>query len=661
MKSANLKVRLAFVAAVLVFAATLVVTLSTLAVVERGMKSVIGDQEYTMLSGAASFMDDRMEARRRQVETLAANLTEELRADGAALQRHLGIQASLWGDDYMNLLVVDRKGEIVVTVKPIAAGRQFNARGRDYFDQAIATRKSVISKPLQSRLSKQNIVVFSAPVFDAAGEVAQVLVASVHLQGSGFLRPINVLKPGTTGYLFLMTADGIVIEHPDRNRVMKHISATPGVNRGTLRALQGFEGWIEAHSKDGRASIYAYRRLRSTGWILAARYPTDEAFAPLQEMRRNAFFGALGLALASGLLAWVLVYRLLAPLQVLRDQVWAIRSDQAGIGVLRHGRKDEIGELGRAFYELMAERELAEKLRSASEKRLRTIADNLPVLIAYLDSERRFRFGNATFEKWFGISPQRLVGMTVSEVMGEEAARQIHETLERAFAGNSATCDMRIEIRGTLRYLQGTYIPDVQPDGRVAGVYALKHDMTHVKEVEEQLQQLARIDSLTGIANRLMFGEILPHALDRARRHGKLLALAYLDIDHFKSINDSYGHGIGDEVLKEFARRLTRGVRATDTPARLSGDEFVVILEDLGSREEAEHIVAKIVAAMRAPFATSKGAVQASTSIGVALSTSVGIPLSQPRHSQEQLLAAADSALYAAKGKGRDGYAVYEE
>ena len=109
---------------------------------------------------------------------------------------------------------------------------------------------------------------------------------------------------------------------------------------------------------------------------------------------------------------------------------------------------------------------------------------------------------------------------------------------------------------------------------------------------------------------------------------------------------------MGDEVLKEFARRLTVGVRATDTPARLSGDEFVVILEEIGGAAEAERIAAKIVEAMRAPFRTGAGPVQASTSVGVALS--------QPGQAQEQLLAAADTALYAAKGKGRDGYAFFE-
>ncbi|GAB3385807.1 diguanylate cyclase domain-containing protein [Massilia agri] len=653
LRSANLKLRLACVAAALVFAATLLVTLSTLSVAERGMKSVIGDQQYTMLAGAASFMDDRIGARMAQIEALGAGIPPALRTDWKNLPAFLAGQVRLWGaDEYLNLVVFDSEGDMKLSLRELPGPTSLNARGTDYFDRALEERRSVISRPMRSRLTGNHIVVFSTPVKDESGAVVAVLTGSVDLRRSGFLRQIGALKPGKSGYLFIMTAEGVVIDHPDQSRLFEHVSSTPGSNYGTDRALAGFEGWLEARSKDGTESIYAYKRLRTTGWILAARYPQREAFAPMAAMRHNAFFSAGGLALAAGLLAWVLVFRLLAPLQELRDNVAAIRHDGAEIEVLRDGRRDEIGELGRAFHALMAERERAESGRAASEKRLRLIADNLPVLISYMDREHRFQFGNATYEKWFGVTPEQLEGMPVSSLLGDGIAAEVFPHLEQAFAGHSVTHEIRIPVRGDPRILQATYIPDLQPDGSVAGVYSLVHDMTHVKEVEEQLQQLARIDTLTGIANRRMFGESLHHALDRARRSGRPLALAYLDIDHFKRINDTHGHGVGDEVLKEFARRLTVGVRATDTPARLSGDEFVVILEEIGGRVEAERIAAKIVEAMRTPFRTSAGLVQASTSVGVALS--------MPTQNQEQLLAAADSGLYAAKGKGRNGYAFFE-
>nr|WP_229516867.1 diguanylate cyclase [Massilia oculi] len=651
--SASLKLRLASVAALLVFATTLLVTLSTLSVAERDMKSVIGGQQYTLLSGAASFMDDRLAARRAQVEALAGAIPAALRTDWAGLQPFLERQTRLWeADEYLNIVVFDGAGEMQLSLQPLPGLKTLNARGRDYFDRALATGKGVISRPIRSRLTNNLIVVISAPVTDEAGKVVAVLTGSVDLRGSGFLRQVSTLKPGKTGYLFLMTSDGVLIDHPDASRLFQHVGQRPGINLGTERALAGFEGWLEARSKDGSDAIYAYKRLRTTGWILAARYPSAEAFAPLEAMRRNAFFSAGALALAAGLLAWAVVYRLLGPLHDLRENVAAIRLDGAGIDVLRDGGKDEIGELARAFHALMAEREHAEYERAASERRLRTITDNLPVLISYIDLEQRFRFGNATFEKWFGVTPDTLVGMSLAELLGAQAAAEIGPHLAQAFSGEAVTHEVSLALRGENRILQATYIPDHQPGDGVAGVYSLVHDMTHVKEVEEQLLQLARIDSLTGIANRRMFGETLHHALDRARRSGKPLALAYLDIDHFKKINDTYGHGVGDEVLKEFAHRLCAGVRATDTPARLSGDEFVVILEEIGSRAEAERIAAKIVDGMRVPFITSAGPVRVSTSVGVALS--------QPRQAQEALLVAADSALYAAKGQGRNGYVFFE-
>ncbi|UVW27376.1 diguanylate cyclase domain-containing protein [Massilia sp. H6] len=653
LSSATLKLRLACAAAVLVFASTLLVTLSTLSVAERGMKSVIGDQQYTLLAGAASFMDDRLGEQLKQVEALAAGIPPAMRTDWVALQTFVAGQLPLWGvDNYLNIVVFDANGDMRLAARPLGDQVRLNARGSDYFDQVMATGSSMISRPIQSRLSRNHIVIFAAPLIDSAGKVVAVVTASVDLRRSGFLRQIRLLKPGQTGYLFLMTADGVVIDHPEAARLFRHVGHKPGVNRGTDRALGGFEGWLETRSKDGVNAIYAYKRLRATDWILAARYPTAEAFAPMLAMRHNAIFSAAGLALAAGLLAWVLVFQLLAPLQALRDSVVSIRDQGTAIDVLRKGREDEIGELGRAFHTLMAERERAEQGRAASEKRLRLIADNLPVLISYIDREHCFRFGNATYEKWFGVAPARLDGMSVAQLLGKEAVSEIYPHLNEAFGGRAVTHEIRSALRGVPRILQATYIPDLQPDGSVAGIYSLVHDMTHVKEVEEQLLQLAWVDTLTGIANRRMFGEALHHALDRARRSGKPLALAYLDIDHFKKINDTHGHGVGDEVLKEFARRLGAGVRVTDTAARLSGDEFVVILEEIGSRSEAEHTAAKIVEGMRLSFDTSAGP--------VAVSTSVGLALSQPHQTQEQLLAAADSALYAAKGKGRDGYAFFE-
>jgi diguanylate cyclase (GGDEF)-like protein len=163
---------------------------------------------------------------------------------------------------------------------------------------------------------------------------------------------------------------------------------------------------------------------------------------------------------------------------------------------------------------------------------------------------------------------------------------------------------------------------------------------------EAALAALARTDPLTGLHNRRMFEETFQVAIARARRAGTLLALAYLDIDHFKRINDTLGHGMGDRVLVEFARRLKEAVRATDTVARLAGDEFVVIFENLTDPRLPEVMGEKILAAMWPEFALAGTSLVVSASVGIAIGAVQGATM-------EHFLTTADAALYAAKEAGR--------
>jgi len=299
----------------------------------------------------------------------------------------------------------------------------------------------------------------------------------------------------------------------------------------------------------------------------------------------------------------------------------------------------------------ISERKNAELTQAASEQRLKLITDHLPVLIAYLDQERRFQFVNATVGQWFGRDPGALIGRHVADSLDAASYRAAQPYLDQAYAGHITTYEWQVPVRGVIRTLETTLVPDVRADGGTVGVYSLTHDTTRIKEIEERLIQLARIDALTGIANRRMFEEILLLAIGRAQRGGQAMALAYLDIDHFKVINDTLGHGAGDDVLKEFASRLAGNVRATDTVARLAGDEFVIIFEQLRHADEAAHLAQKIVEAVRVDFVIGGAALRITTSIGVAL-------LGAAPESPAQLVARADTALYVAKRKGRDGYAM---
>ncbi len=315
--------------------------------------------------------------------------------------------------------------------------------------------------------------------------------------------------------------------------------------------------------------------------------------------------------------------------------------------------KGDDGEV-RGFYVMtfdISALKAAEASRAEGERRLRTIADNLPVLISYIDSDERVQFINETFREWVGVDPQAAVGRPFAEVVGSAFHDPGREQLHQALAGERVSFDLQSSMHDTTRQLHTVYVPDRRADGGVAGLYALSTDVTVLKQVERQLNEQARVDVLTGLPNRRAFDERLAETLARGRRSEQPMALIFLDIDHFKQISDTYGHGIGDHVLKEFGRRLRHSVRLTDTVARLAGDEFVVILESVTSSEEAARVARKIGEAIQVPFMLDDQLLQVTSSQGVAY-------LDGPALSPADVMAKADAALYEAKRAGRNTYAL---
>ncbi len=200
---------------------------------------------------------------------------------------------------------------------------------------------------------------------------------------------------------------------------------------------------------------------------------------------------------------------------------------------------------------------------------------------------------------------------------------------------------------GAQDYLSGA---DLRP-------VSLRRSISHAierKRSEERLTHLAHHDQLTGLANRVLLSERLSQALSRARRRNALIAVFFLDLDRFKAINDTLGHDAGDELLRQVARRLRGSVRETDTVARMGGDEFAVVLEELERSEEATLLAQRVLNSFATPFTLSCGEVGTSTSIGIALFPHNGKGV-------EELLKCADSAMYRAKSTGRDNYQFFSQ
>ena len=288
-----------------------------------------------------------------------------------------------------------------------------------------------------------------------------------------------------------------------------------------------------------------------------------------------------------------------------------------------------------------------EQALAASEARMRAITDHIPAMIAHIDKDQRYLFANAHIGDVFGIDTRAMIGRTMREARGELVYAQIQPHVDAVLRGETVSFEGTGEVGERTYHYQSNYVPDRDADGAVQGFFALTFDITQMKAAEAALDRLARVDSLTGVANRRQFEERLAATVAQGRRQQQGIALLCVDIDHFKQINDRYGHPAGDAVLIAVADRLQSCVREEDLVARLGGDEFMVLL---GSPQPAaaERVARKLLASMREPVLAGELQLQVSSSIGVVYSVTAV--------SAATLMALSDQALYRAKSEGRNTY-----
>ncbi|MBC7499744.1 MAG: PAS domain-containing protein [Herminiimonas sp.] len=328
-------------------------------------------------------------------------------------------------------------------------------------------------------------------------------------------------------------------------------------------------------------------------------------------------------------------------------------------GVERHMQYEYIPDItadGKVlgFYTMVTDitdRKLAENKVYESETLLRAVTDHVPALLSCISLDERYLFNNAAYAPWLDRPLTEITGRTVAEVYGAEAVARHRPYFERAKKGERVDFEFESTRTGTVRHYSAVYVPQYNAAGTVTNVCAMVTDVTRTKQIEQQLLVLARVDSLTGLANRNQLYERLGHAIARSHRNGTALACLYLDIDHFKQVNDNFGHAGGDAVLKEFGARLTACVRETDLVVRLAGDEFVIVLEGLQQPRGAERVAEKILDVMTRPFDIDGTSRVVTTSIGIVTSDAQDVD-------PDGLLKQADEALYRAKRDGRNAFAT---
>jgi diguanylate cyclase (GGDEF)-like protein/PAS domain S-box-containing protein len=295
------------------------------------------------------------------------------------------------------------------------------------------------------------------------------------------------------------------------------------------------------------------------------------------------------------------------------------------------------------------------ELRHQSEV-FQTLVDNIPGGVTLFSADQRLLAFNKEFARLLDFPPSLLENTPTLESFflynarrgeyGEgDAEEQVQNLLARA-RENKAHLFKRTRPDGTILEVRGLPLAD-------GGFVTIYTDVTEQHRAAEAIERLAHRDTLTGLANRYTLEARLDQLVADARRHERHLAVMFLDMDNFKSINDTLGHGIGDQFLVEVARRLGSTVRENDIVARLGGDEFVVVLAEVIEREDVAAVAEKVIASLREPVFLGSHELRASSSIGICF-------YPQDGRDRGTLMQSADIAMYHAKNAGKGVYHFFD-
>lgn len=344
----------------------------------------------------------------------------------------------------------------------------------------------------------------------------------------------------------------------------------------------------------------------------------------------------------------------------------------AVIGALRRGADDyvrkpyHVAQLQRAVQNVLhktvlerANRAMRERLR-ASERLHRFLVEHSPDLIFTLDAHGRFSFVNPRMEEVLGFQRNQLLKEPFAALVVKEDSARLAHVLESQHERPDTSFTLELRLRRAHPMgepyvsvvLQGIPMLGRGDEGAYAGLYGVARDISERKRAEEIISFQAFHDQLTRLPNRNLFRDRLELALTQARRRDRALAVLFVDIDRFKLVNDTYGHSEGDALIRGVAARLSGALRRSDTLSRVGGDEFMILLPDLGGAADAEAIAHKIIASLEIPLPLEHGDFRATVSIGIAMYPEDG-------ETCETLMQHADIAMAQVKRAGKNDFRFF--
>lgn len=625
-----------------------------------------GQQQRSALRLLTSEVNHGLDNRIAALQAVALQITPELQKDAPALQDFLRQQSLLAGLFNGGVVVWNAQGQLQTELQYLADALATPVLVQQDLTQVLAQGQPVIGQVQADNERKAAWFAMAVPVHGPTGAVLGAFAGVIRLDQPNFLTRLTAHRYGESGNFFLVAAkQRLIFATSNQTRVLEVLPPL-GASLCTDSFVQGHEGTTLSVDPKGLEVLVSTQQIPLAHWYASVTQTPEETFALIDAVKGRARLMALALGLMCLGLIWLMLRRQLAPMTAAVKTMDGFARQNMTPKALPVVLQDEVGQLVGGFNSLLDTLAHQQEVLRQSELFKQAVLNSVAAEIAVLDHDGVILEVNEAWRQnglnCVPTARQNRVAMKVGvnflaacEGLEADAAQGDAMTAQ---VGIRAVLAGRIP-RFYLEYAshspltQRWFSMSVTPlDGKaVQGAVVSLEEITERIQMAHQVRELAFYDPLTSLPNRRLALERLSQQVVRARRAKTRLALLFIDLDKFKPINDELGHEVGDWLLQAVAQRIQGCLRASDTAARMGGDEFVVLLPDLPNSDAAVGLAEKIRHALAQEFVTEQGLV-------LGISSSIGVAM-YPDHgtTEKDLLRLGDEAMYQAKKGGRN--AVY--
>lgn len=551
--------------------------------------------------------------------------------------------------EYANVDYANKDGVMVCSAVTQPGGKLINISKTTWFQRVLKEKKFIVGKPLFGPITGKWVSVLAMPIFNAQHEITGSVQLPLNLKAYDPNIPAFLLPPSSHYGFF--NEDGVLVW---RNVDPDHVIGTHPKKDIPERIITLKKGTLESTAADGVTRFYSVLPIPDTGWTAWVGVPITAIYAKANRRAQIATALLLATMLTLLLIALVIARRITKPIAQLERVARAVHGGDLGARAAAEGPPD-IAAVALKFNAMVdAQQHSVEQLRIAAT----AFESHEGMMIT--DANRIILRVNTAFTRATGYSSEEIVGKTPhilrSDRHDTDFYRAIWQSINRTggWQGELWGCRKNGEVYP--KWLTITAVKDEKDV--ITHFISTDFDITERKQAEEKINELAFYDQLTGLANRTLLLDHLKQAKSASTRSGLYGALMLIDLDNFKTLNDTFGHDMGDLLLKQVAQRLTECIRSEETVARLGGDEFVVILTNLSIDENeavthAETVGEKIILSLNQPYQLRNMAYHSTPSIGLTL-------FKGSHASHEDLLKQADLAMYKSKEMGRNAMRFFD-